>query len=259
MSLVQFLRILLARRWTIIVATLACFVVATGVAMVLPKRYQATARVLLDIVKPDPVTGLTVGGRDARSYIRTQVELITDMRVAGAVVDQLGLAGDPATIAAYANTGGDPSDPAAVRRYVGQQIINNTAAYLISGSNIMEISYEGPNPSLAKRVVELVRQAYIESSLRLKTDAAGRTGDWYREQATKAQRLLVSAEASANLVVLRTPPGGAQFLASAIDASVVPAVLGTIAGDDTVLIVTREPQGGSAVAERFLALAAGRP
>jgi transcriptional regulator of arginine metabolism len=73
------------------------------------------------------------------------------------------------------------------------------------------------------------------------------------------EELLVTAEASANLVVLRTPPGGAQFLASAIDASVVPAVLGTIAGDDTVLLVTRESDGGHVVAERFLALAAGRP
>jgi transcriptional regulator of arginine metabolism len=72
------------------------------------------------------------------------------------------------------------------------------------------------------------------------------------------EELLVSAEASANLVVLRTPPGAAQFLASAIDASVLPALLGTIAGDDTVLVVTREPGGGQAVAERLLALAAGQ-
>jgi transcriptional regulator of arginine metabolism len=72
------------------------------------------------------------------------------------------------------------------------------------------------------------------------------------------EELLVTAEASANLVVLRTPPGAAQFLASAIDASVVPEVLGTIAGDDTVLIVSRDPQGGDAVARRLLALAAGR-
>lgn len=71
------------------------------------------------------------------------------------------------------------------------------------------------------------------------------------------EELLVTAEASANLVVLRTPPGAAQFLASAIDHSVLPAVLGTIAGDDTVLVVTREPHGGGAVAARFLALAAG--
>jgi transcriptional regulator of arginine metabolism len=72
------------------------------------------------------------------------------------------------------------------------------------------------------------------------------------------EELLVTAEASANLVVLHTPPGAAQFLASAIDHSVLPDVLGSIAGDDTVLVVTREPLGGEAVAARFLALAAGQ-
>jgi transcriptional regulator of arginine metabolism len=71
------------------------------------------------------------------------------------------------------------------------------------------------------------------------------------------EELLVTADASANLVVLRTPPGAAQFLASAIDQSSMPAVLGTIAGDDTVLVVTRDPDGGEGVAARFLALAAG--
>ncbi|WP_432537608.1 arginine repressor [Kineococcus arenarius] len=69
------------------------------------------------------------------------------------------------------------------------------------------------------------------------------------------EELLVSAEASANLVVLRTPPGAAQFLASAVDHSVMPAVLGTIAGDDTVLVISRDPLGGEDVAARFLALA----
>ena len=71
------------------------------------------------------------------------------------------------------------------------------------------------------------------------------------------EELLVTAEASANLVVLRTPPGAAQFLASAIDSAVLPAVLGTIAGDDTVLVLTRDPDGGQHVADRFLALAGG--
>jgi transcriptional regulator of arginine metabolism len=67
--------------------------------------------------------------------------------------------------------------------------------------------------------------------------------------------LLVSAEASANLVVLRTPPGAAQFLASAIDRSAMPDVIGTIAGDDTVLVIARRAAGGPALAGQFLALA----
>lgn len=72
--------------------------------------------------------------------------------------------------------------------------------------------------------------------------------------------LLVDAEASANLVVLRTPPGAAQFLASAVDKAEIASVLGTIAGDDTVLVICRKPEGGAPVAKKLLALAgSGEP
>jgi transcriptional regulator of arginine metabolism len=67
--------------------------------------------------------------------------------------------------------------------------------------------------------------------------------------------LLLSAEASANLVVLRTPAGAAQFLASAIDHAGWPSILGTVAGDDTVLVISREPAGGTELAESLLRLA----
>ena len=67
--------------------------------------------------------------------------------------------------------------------------------------------------------------------------------------------LLVSAEASANLVVLRTPPGAAQYLASAFDKAELHEILGTIAGDDTLLVIGRDPAGGDDLARRFLSLA----
>jgi transcriptional regulator of arginine metabolism len=67
--------------------------------------------------------------------------------------------------------------------------------------------------------------------------------------------LLVSAVASANLVVVRTPPGAAQFFASALDHAELADVLGTVAGDDTVLVVARDPAGGDAVADQLLSLA----
>jgi transcriptional regulator of arginine metabolism len=71
--------------------------------------------------------------------------------------------------------------------------------------------------------------------------------------------LLVSADASANLALLRTPPGAAQFLASAFDRIDSDDVLGTVAGDDTVLVISRRPDGGQALAERYLALASRAP
>jgi transcriptional regulator of arginine metabolism len=67
--------------------------------------------------------------------------------------------------------------------------------------------------------------------------------------------LLVSADHSANLTVLRTPPGAAQFLASAIDRAALHEVIGTIAGDDTVLVIARESVTGSELADRFRTMA----
>ncbi|GAA5116269.1 arginine repressor [Haloechinothrix salitolerans] len=69
--------------------------------------------------------------------------------------------------------------------------------------------------------------------------------------------LLVSAEGSANITVLRTPPGAAQFLASAIDRAALGEVLGTIAGDDTVMVIARDPAGGDALASLLTSLADG--
>jgi transcriptional regulator of arginine metabolism len=66
-----------------------------------------------------------------------------------------------------------------------------------------------------------------------------------------AAELLISAEASANLVVLRTPPGGAHLLASAVDRAGLADVLGTVAGDDTVLLIARDPRGGARLASRL--------
>jgi transcriptional regulator of arginine metabolism len=66
--------------------------------------------------------------------------------------------------------------------------------------------------------------------------------------------LLVSTDASANLAVLRTPPGGADYLASAIDRAALPYVVGTIAGDDTLFVAAREPMTGAELASTLESL-----
>ena len=63
--------------------------------------------------------------------------------------------------------------------------------------------------------------------------------------------LLVDIDASGNLAVLRTPPGAAHYLASAIDRAALPDVVGTIAGDDTIFAVARDPMTGADLAAMF--------
>jgi len=65
--------------------------------------------------------------------------------------------------------------------------------------------------------------------------------------------LIISVESSGNLAVVRTPPGGAQLLASSLDHSGISDIIGTIAGDDTVLVVSRKATGGAQLARELLA------
>ena len=65
------------------------------------------------------------------------------------------------------------------------------------------------------------------------------------------RELLTGVDASGNLAILRTPPGAAQFLASALDRSGLSEVVGTIAGDDTILVVSRDVTGGKALADKL--------
>lgn len=68
-------------------------------------------------------------------------------------------------------------------------------------------------------------------------------GDW-----------VVEVSSSANLVVVRTPPGSAHVVASALDRAGLPEILGTVAGDDTILVIAVEEVGGPAVADRLSTL-----
>ena len=90
--------------------------------------------------------------------------------------------------------------------------------------------------------------------------------DFTRERAPSDDHLkrlmsefVVEVAHSANMVVLRTPPGSAHVVASALDRASLGDVLGTVAGDDTVLVIARDPAGGDPLARALLRLAERHP
>lgn len=218
MSLAQFIRVLMAR-WTIIAGTIvAALLIGLAVAELLPPQYPAKARVIFDVIKPDPVTGAVIASQFERSYTLTQIELIKDQRVAGEVVDRLKMTEDPELIRKFERNSGGEDD---LRRWLVKRVIDHTKADLLEGSNILEITYTAEDPAVAKRAVSALRDAYIDASLRFRTDAAGRTADWYLDQASKAQRALATAEAAKsafekdkNIVIV---PGGGDAETAKLD------------------------------------------
>ena len=69
-----------------------------------------------------------------------------------------------------------------------------------------------------------------------------------------ASDVVVRVDGSANIAVVHTRPGAAHYLASALDRAGLHEILGTIAGDDTVLVVSRDGAGGAALAAQLEAL-----
>jgi uncharacterized protein involved in exopolysaccharide biosynthesis len=232
MSIVQFLRIFWARRILILAATLSCLVGAIIVTLVLPPRWEAHTRLMLNLMKPDPVTGMVISGPASRAYAATQVELITDYAVAGQVADQLGWLSDPALIAAYQRR--SKSDKRDFRRWLAQLVIDGTKAKILEDSNILEITYVGETPEAAKGVADALRTAYLNASLAFQRDDAQRNAEWFTAQADKAKAAYDAAVAArtdyekANGIVMaddKTDIDSAHLQALALQSGVAPAIM----------------------------------
>jgi uncharacterized protein involved in exopolysaccharide biosynthesis len=232
MNIVQFLRIFWARRLFILAAAISCVVGAVVVILIVPARWQAHSRVMLNLLKPDPVTGLMVGGPTPQAYANTQIELITDYAVAGQVADQLGWLSNPTLIAAYQHR--SHNDTRDFRRWLADGVIEKTKAEILEGSNILEITYTAANPHDAKTVVDALRTAYLNASLAFRRDDALRNATWFNSQAEKAKDAFDAAVAArtdyekANGIVMaddKTDIDSAHLQALAMQSGVAPPLM----------------------------------
>lgn len=190
MSIFQFFRILWAR-WSIIAITFAAALIgAILIIKFVPPSYEARSRIMLDIIRPDPVSGEALSSSFARAYTTTQAELIRDYRVVGRVVDQLGWTGSAALAEAYRESGSEME----FRRWLAQRIIERTEASLIPGSNIMEITYTGTDPEAAATIADALREAYEDQTILFRQQGASRNAEWFRRQTTALRTQLTEAE-----------------------------------------------------------------
>ncbi|MBI1198446.1 MAG: hypothetical protein GC203_11345 [Phenylobacterium sp.] len=194
MSIFQFFRILWARRWVTVMTTVAVLTLGVLVILVVPPRYKAETRVILDVIKPDPVTGQILSSPFLRAYMSNQTELIKDFGVAGRVVADQHLADDPEMQKAYQER--KSSDDRDFAHWTAQKIIDDSDAAIIPGSNIIQISYTSREPEKARRIADALREAYIAASLEDRRNSASRNASWYDDQAAKTRAALADAEAA---------------------------------------------------------------
>ncbi len=191
MSLAQFLRILLARKSIILATLLACFIAASVTVQVIPARYEASNRVLIDMTKPGAFGDAPLSNQAINSYISTQLKLIKDVQTAGLVVDALGWAADPANQAAFDAQGRPGGD---IRDWLAQRIVDGTEAKFVEASSIVEISYRGADPQSTQGIAQAVREAFLKLNRDQRVNGAQRSAASFDEQARRAASEVQRAE-----------------------------------------------------------------
>lgn len=191
MNIVQFLRILWARRILVIVAFFASVVGAYVVVSLVQPRYEATARVNVDLLKADPVSGMAKDVRNAGVFFDAQQELLRDYSVTGPVVDKLGWLTDPGRISAYQSR--PATDTRDFRRWLAQQVADAITTKITS-STVLEITFKSPNPVEAQAGARALREAYMAASLQTQQQDAAKLATWYSQQADIARQAADEAE-----------------------------------------------------------------
>lgn len=193
MGLMQIWRMLMARR-SLILALIALGAIAGAVvAKLMPNQYEARSRLVLNPLKPDPVTGVSLPQRGLESYVQAQIELIRDERVTGAVVDYFGWEKSPELQQEYRNREGDQS--LNLRQWLAKSVSENTEVSLVQNSPILEIVYTSTSPQTARRGADAVRDAFVAQTLQVKRQDAARNAQWFQKQTTDLKQRLSQAEA----------------------------------------------------------------
>lgn len=193
MTIPQFLRILWAHRWLTVATTAATVVGAFIALLIVPPSYEAKTRVMLNIMRPDPVTGEIFVSTNARTFMSTQMELIRSYDVVGNAIDTLGWAANPQFVRDFQSAHAKDVD---IRRWLAQRVIDHTDVSAVPTTNILEITYRAPSPTEAKAMADTMRNAYLDYALQTRRREATKTADWYTQQAAQEQAALNAADAA---------------------------------------------------------------
>lgn len=185
-------RILWARRLLVLLPLVACLLAGLYVIAVAPKQYQASARVALNYIKPDPVTGTVIPSKMVDAYITSQVRTIRDIQVAGPVAQRIGWLDNPDLIAAYdAATGGRGGD---FERWAANRVVASTTVGRVADSNLIEIRFVSTSPEAAADIANVIRDAYIETTLQGRRRSAEGAADLQLKLAERARDELLALQ-----------------------------------------------------------------
>jgi succinoglycan biosynthesis transport protein ExoP len=184
----------LAARWPLIlISTLASLLGGLWVMTTSAPRYQGSARVVLDYIRPDANSGEVIPSKMLDAYLISQLRMLRDQQVAAPAAEILGWMDNPDVLAAYASR--PASDTRDLYAWVSALLIPRINAEMVEGSNIMEISYYGESEELSRITADALRTAYIEANVRARQDSARESAEKIQENIERVRAELSELEA----------------------------------------------------------------
>ncbi|MDC8772070.1 chain length determinant protein EpsF [Roseateles albus] len=192
MHIAQFLLVLRAR-WKVALAVFLITVVSTiVVSLSIPKKYAATASVVID-VKPDPIGGAIYSAMMGPALMATQVDVMQSDRVALKVVRNLKLAENPQIREQFlAGSNGIGT----IEQWLSELFQQNLEVKPARESNVINVTYKAADPRFAAAIANAFVQAYIETSVELRVDPARQYSAFFEQRAKESREKLEKAQAA---------------------------------------------------------------
>jgi len=162
MNLQQFLRILRAHGRLMGVTLLVAVGTTLVVSLLLPKRYTATATVVVEARGVDPISGAVLPMLPMTGYLATQVDIIQSHSVARGAVDLLKLADSPAEKELYQE---DTDGRGSIRDWLADRLIKYLKVEPSRESSVIDISYSSKDPRFSAAMANAIVQSYIKTIL----------------------------------------------------------------------------------------------
>ena len=202
MTFQHLLRILLARKWWI-VGSIAAFLLAAVVAiLIIPKRYVATASVVVN-GRSDPLLLTSSQGQGNGISMASQAEIVKRPRVANRVVRDLHMDTDPKWKAAWQ----EAERPGEFDAWLAGVVTSGVSTVNGSDSNVIDILYTSTDPAYAAKLANAFAAAYLATTLELRTDPARQYVAFFderlvelRDRVAKSQAKLSAFERQSGLV-----------------------------------------------------------
>jgi chain length determinant protein EpsF len=189
MTFHQFMLALRGRLWIFLSFFGATVAAAVLVTLLMPRSYDSTASLLVDIRDEQSLSGTAPSARNQIGYMQTQIDIIQSPRVAKIVAQDLRLGETPQAQAAFAQSGahGDIND------WIGSALLSKLRVES-SQSSVINLTYSASEPQFAARTANAFAKAYLETTLNLRVEPTKQAATWFDDQLKGLRKDLETAQ-----------------------------------------------------------------